>query len=211
MIATRRHARGEEGDASVDAGGGDGLIASLAGARDDDMLAVPLRLSGEHIERAHETQHHAGEISFLPILTVLVPIPLHRPGIEVGIELPGLTIRQAMGVHIHGQETLGGPAGRPTQRTVVHAGPMDREDDGQALALGPDWLRHVSGDREAERRCGDVEGFYVRERRFDGSDGGSDRDGRELLFHAGPEGVEIVRNRQAARNLGRFDRRARHG
>ena len=130
MIATGRHTGRKEGNTCIKSSGRDGLVAALAGARHHDMLTIPFRLGGQDVDTADEAQHHASEISLLTVVPELVAIRIHGAGVEVRIELLGLTVRQTVSIHVHGDETLTRPAGRAPERAVAHAGAVHGQDDG---------------------------------------------------------------------------------
>src|SRR3954471_1673029 len=93
-----------------------------------------------------------------------------------------LTIGDAVGVDVHGEQAAGGPRGGATEIRTAHAGALDEEDCRKALGFGIRGAGKIAGDWSADRLHLHIEGLDARWWCVHGGHGGLERNGGELRF-----------------------------
>ena len=75
---------------------------ALAMTHHCNRLAIPFRLRSQEINRPDQTQKHALEVDFLPIVATGMAVVPQRAGVLLLVEVTGLSVGQAVCIDVHG-------------------------------------------------------------------------------------------------------------
>ncbi len=134
MVAHCRDSGCEEGHTRVEACCGEGLSAALAASEDDEGLSVPVFLGGEEVNGADDPEEHSDEVMGIPVgdpSEAVIFQGVHRQAVRLSVVVFGWTsVRDAVGVDVHGEEAFLGPGNGSACGGASDAGTVEGEDCG---------------------------------------------------------------------------------